>query len=61
MSDVIPVYRRIVKASLRGKGIRLSWADVNAIRCDGAVIQAIETADEEEQTEVEPKKEHPDA
>lgn len=46
--DVIPVYKRIEKACRLGNGIRLSWQEVCAIWHDGAVRQAVETADDEE-------------
>jgi len=49
IADVITVYRKIAKASKAGKGISLSWAEVAAITCDGAVMQAIDQADAEEQ------------
>jgi len=48
MQDVIKVYKRLAKAVLAGKGVRLSWEEVHAITCDGAVRQAIDTADEED-------------
>lgn len=55
MKDVIAVYRRIVEASRAHRGIRLSREDVFAITCDGAVQQAIDTADDEEQEEYRSK------
>lgn len=51
VADVITVYRKIAKASKAGKGVRLSWAEVAAINCDGAVMQAIDQADYEESLE----------
>ena len=47
MRDVIEVYKRISDACRKGKGLRLSWEEVSAIACDGAVQQAIDTADDE--------------
>lgn len=51
IADVTTVYRKIVKASKAGKGTRLSWSEVAAITCDGAVMQAIDQADYEESLE----------
>lgn len=53
MTDVIAVYKRIATASVAGKGVRLTWEEVHAIACDGAVRQAINTADEEAASEAE--------
>lgn len=47
IADVISVYLRIQKAYKRGTGTRLAWSEVAAIMCDGAVMQAIDTAEEE--------------
>lgn len=55
--DTVAVYRRIVKASKRGTGLRLCRAEVCAIVRDDAVTQAIASADQHEADE----KEHPDA
>ncbi len=53
IADVIEVYKRIFKAARKGKGIRLTLEEVLVITCDGAVQQAVETAeveaDEEQQ------------
>lgn len=47
MKDVIDVYRRISQASRAGRGVRLSLEEALAVTCDGAVRQAIDTADDE--------------
>lgn len=49
IKDVVKVYRKILKASRSGKGVRLSWHEVTAIACDGAVQQCVETAEYEEE------------
>ena len=48
--DVISVYKRIVESSRKGKGIRLSWEEACAVTCDGAVRQALDTAEDEERS-----------
>jgi hypothetical protein len=51
MCDVIALYRRLEKSHKRGVGTRLTRDEVAAIMCDGAVRQAMETADYEESSD----------
>lgn len=46
--DVVAVYRRLLAARLKGKGARLSWAEVCAVCRDDAITQAVSSADEYE-------------
>ena len=47
--DVIKVYNRIEKAAKRGTGMRLTNSELWDIWGDGAVRQAVETADYEDE------------